>query len=303
MNGAPQKSEEWFKARIGVITGSRVGSIIGVNPYQTADDVLRDMVRETFGADKEFNGNAATNHGEKMEPVACAFYEEHTGNKVEETGIVFHDDYSWLGASPDGLIGIDGGLEIKCPYWAKAPYSVHEKPSYYAQCQHVMAVCDLEWMDFLCYISKDVFLLERLPRERNWFEVNLPKFERFHKRYLEIIYDECKAKPFLETELSLIRNMRSERMSDLYLEIKQMEKGITPLKEEFDVLKKELGEEFGSFQTGRIKVLRVEKKGAVDHTAIYKDFGVDGLLAAKGKTADDFRKSAIVSYNVTFIGE
>lgn len=298
-----QRSEEWFKARVGVITGSRVGSILGVNPYQSADDVLRDMVREHFGAEKEFTGNAATNHGEKMEPVALAFYEKHSGNSVEQTGIVFHEQYSWLGASPDGLIGIDGGLEIKCPYWAKTPYSVHEKPSYYAQCQHVMAVCDLDWMDFLCYINEDSFLLERIQRESDWLSTNLPKFEKFRARYLASISDESEAKRHLGSGEQHISDMRSERMSDLFLQIKDAEKAIAPLKEEFDALKKELGAEFGTFQTGRIKVTRVEKRGSVDHAAVYKAVGVEELLSKQGKSVDDYRKEPVVSFNVTAIEE
>lgn len=298
-----QRSEEWFKARVGVITGSRVGSILGVNPYQTADDVLRDMVREYFGAEKEFKGNAATNHGEKMEPVALSFYEKQSGNKVEQTGIVFHEKYEWLGASPDGLIGIDGGLEIKCPYWAKTPYSVHEKPSYYAQCQHVMAVCDLEWMDFLCYINEDSFLIERLHREHDWLSTNLSKLEKFRTRYLAAISDDSAANQHLSSGPQHVSDMRSERMSDLFIQIKEAEKAIAPLKDEFDTLKKELGTEFGSFQTGRIKVTRVEKRGSVNHSAIYKEVGVEKLLSEKGKSLDDYRKEAVVSFNVTAIEE
>lgn len=298
-----QRSEEWFKARVGVITGSRVGSILGVNPYQSADDVLRDMVREYFGAEKEFTGNVATNHGEKMEPVALSFYEKHTGNKVEQTGIVFHEEHKWLGASPDGLIGIDGGLEIKCPYWAKQPYSVHEKPSYYAQCQHVMAVCELDWMDFLCYISTESFLLERIQRDPEWLPTSMPKLEKFRSRYLSAIANPDEAKRHLDSGEQHISDMRSERMSDLFLQIKEAERAIAPLKEEFDALKKELGTEYGTFQTGRIKVTRVEKRGSVDHTKVYKDVGVDELLSKIGKSLDDYRKESVVSFNVTAIEE
>lgn len=298
-----QRSEEWFKARVGVITGSRVGAILGVNPYQKADDVLRDMVREHFGAEKEFTGNAATNHGERMEPVALAFYKAKSGNEVDEVGLVKHDKFDWLGASPDGLIGIDGGLEIKCPYWAKTPYSVHEKPSYFAQCQHVMEVCDIEWMDFLCYISEENFLLERLVRNREWFAEALPKLEAFHKRYTTTISNESEFSLHLDSGVRHVSDMRSERMSDLYLQIKEAEKEIAPLKDEFDVLKKELGEEYGTFQTGRVKVTRIEKRGSVNHTAVYKAVGVEDLLAKSGKSLDDFRKEAIVSFNVTAIEE
>jgi putative phage-type endonuclease len=293
-----QRSDEWFKARVGVITGSRVGGILGVNPFQKAEDVMRDMVREHFGADKEFTGNAATNHGERMEPVALAHYESVAGVTVTQTGIVKHDDYEWLGASPDGLIGLDGGLEIKCPYWAKKPYSVHEKPSYYAQCQHVMEVCDLQWMDFFCYIREDLYLLERLERNPTWFADNFPKLEAFHKKYLETIADESKAKVYLDTELAVVSNVRSELMSDLFLQIKEKEAEIAPLKEAYEALKKELGSEFGSFRTGRIEVLKVEKKGAVDHAAIYKAVDVDSLLAAKGKSVEAFRKDPVISYIV-----
>ena len=296
-----QRSDEWFKARVGVITGSRIGGILGVNPFQKTEDVMRDMVREHFGAAREFTGNAATNHGERMEPVALAFYESVAGVTVTQTGIVKHDDYDWLGASPDGLIGLDGGLEIKCPYWAKQPYSVHEKPSYYAQCQHVMEVCDLKWMDFFCYIREDLYLLERLERHPTWFTDNLPKLEAFRKKYLETIGDETKAKAYLDTELAVVSNVRTELMSDLFLEIKVKEAEIAPLKDAYEALKKELGSEFGSFQTGRIKVSKVEKKGAVDHAAIYKTVDVDSLLAAKGKTIDGFRKDPVISYIVKSI--
>ena len=293
-----QRSEEWFKARVGVITGSRVGAILGVNPYQKADDVLRDMVREHFGAEKEFTGNAATNHGERMEPVALAFYQSHTGNVVEETGLVKHDKHEFLGASPDGLIGIDGGLEIKCPYWAKRPYSVYEKPSYFAQCQHVMEVCDIEWMDFLCYIDDEQYLLERLPRDRDWFKEALPKLEAFHKRYIATISSESESAAHLDSGVRHVSDMRSERMSDLFLQIKEAEQAIAPLKEEFETLKKDLGKEYGTFQTGRVKLTRIEKRGSVDHSAVYKAIGAEGLLAAQGKVIDDFRKDAIVSFTV-----
>lgn len=298
-----QRSEEWFKARVGVVTGSRVGSILGVNPYQSTDDVLRDMVRERFGAEKEFKGNVATNHGERMEPVALAFYERTSGNRVEQTGLVKHDKHDWLGASPDGLIGIDGGLEIKCPYWAKALYSVHEKPSYYAQCQHVMEVCGLEWMDFLCYISDDLYLLERLPRDPDWFENALPKLERFHKKYLATIADESKASLYLDSGENFVSDMRSERMSDLFLQIRQMEASVRPLKEEFDKLKQELGKEHGSFQTGRVKVTKIEKRGNVNHKLVYQDVGVEALLEKIGKSLDDYRGDGIISFTVTEIEE
>ena len=296
-----QRSPEWFEARKGVITGSRVGSILGVNPYATAEDVLRDMVREHFGAEKEFTGNAATNHGERMEPIALACYERETRYTVAQTGFVKHEDYDWLGASPDGLVGLDGGLEIKCPYWAKEPYSVHDKPSYYAQCQHVMEVCDLEWMDFFCYINDDTFLMERVSRDRDWFAQQLPKLMQFRDRYLEIIGDPNLSSPYLADKVQSVKDIRTVRFTELYDLIRVAKGEIAPLEEEFDLLKKQLGSEYGTFQAGNLKVTRIEKKGSVDSKKLYKEIDVESLLSSKGKTLDDYRKEPVISFNVTLV--
>jgi putative phage-type endonuclease len=298
-----QRSKEWFEARVGVITGSRVGSILGVNPFQKEAEVLRSMVREFAGAESEFKGNAATDHGERMESVALAYYEKLTGNKVDQTGLVKHDEYDWLGASPDGLIGLDGGLEIKCPYWAKEPYSVHDKPSYFAQCQHVMEVCDLEWMDFFCYISEDVYLLERIERDRDWFENVFPKLEAFQANFRLVIADPESVKKFTTDAVASLDDPQAVRMAELYRLIQSNEIEISPLKKEFDALKKDLGGRHGSFITNGVKVNRVEKKGAVDNQSLYKDLDVDGLLSQRGKTIDDYRKEAVVSFVVTSVEE
>lgn len=114
-----QRSQEWHDARVGRITASRVPAILGYDPYRTADDVLREMVREYHGYPSEFTGNAATQWGIDNEDRARADYEGDTGNWVDEVGLVVHPEHDWLAASPDGLIGDDGYLEIKCPYSGK----------------------------------------------------------------------------------------------------------------------------------------------------------------------------------------
>lgn len=298
-----QRSDEWFKARVGVITGSRVGSILGVNPYATREDVLREMVREHFGAEKEFKGNAATSHGERMEPTALAFYEANAKVKVDQVGLVKHDEHEWLGASPDGLIGTDGGLEIKCPYWAKEPYSVFDKPSYYAQCQLIMEVCDIQWMDFLCYINADTFCIERVERDNQWFADALPKLQAFHSEYLSVVADGNLAAKYLESDQPVVSNERANRFAELYDLIKAAELEIQPLRDEYDSLKQALGKEYGSFRVGKIKVQRIEKRGSVDSKRLYKDIDLENLLSTKGVTLDDYRKEPVVSFNVSLIEE
>ena len=60
MNNVKQRSPEWFKARIGRLTGSNIGAALGLTPWKTPDDLIRQMVREYHGAEPEFVGNAAT---------------------------------------------------------------------------------------------------------------------------------------------------------------------------------------------------------------------------------------------------
>ena len=69
-----QRSEEWFKARKGKLTGSNIGAALGVNPWKTPEDLIRQMVREYHGAESEFTGNIATEHGTLHEPLAILDY-------------------------------------------------------------------------------------------------------------------------------------------------------------------------------------------------------------------------------------
>ena len=54
MNNIEQRSLEWFEARKGKLTGSNIGAALGINPWKTPDDLIRQMVREYHGAESEF---------------------------------------------------------------------------------------------------------------------------------------------------------------------------------------------------------------------------------------------------------
>src|SRR5690606_12583446 len=103
--------------RVGRITGSRVAAILGANPYQSRDDVLREMVRQYHGAEPEFSGNDATRHGERHEPDALALYESENGCMTHGGGeLVIHPQHDFLAVTPDGLVGENGMVECKAPY-------------------------------------------------------------------------------------------------------------------------------------------------------------------------------------------
>ena len=147
-----QRSPEWFAARKNRITGSAVGAILGLSPYSTPDDVMRRMVREKFDAPSEFTGNVATEWGVANEAGAIKEYEMETGVTVKPAG--FYTHMHWLGASPDGLVGEEGLIEVKCPYSLRHEKSpVPFKPlalqmHYYAQIQIQLFITGRPWCHF-----------------------------------------------------------------------------------------------------------------------------------------------------------
>ena len=131
-----QRSEEWFAARKGRVTASMVGAILGVSPNLSRAGAMRRMVRDAHGAEPEFTGNIATQYGENNEAGAIAEYQMETGRTVNPVGFVTRED--WAGCSPDGLIGDDGGLEVKCPFGKRKEGDLKpldDQPHYYAQVQ------------------------------------------------------------------------------------------------------------------------------------------------------------------------
>lgn len=187
-----QRTPEWYEARRGRITASMVGAILGHSPWMTREDAMRTMVRSWHNAPSEFTGNVATQYGEFHEEHALADYVMGTGNAVEKVGFITRDH--WAGASPDGLIGLVGGLEIKCPY--KFRYSkpedmpeavflpLEEQPHYYSQVQFSLWVCERAWWDFFQWSPFLEPKLERITPDSKWRSKNLPKLKEFYDEFL-----------------------------------------------------------------------------------------------------------------------
>lgn len=184
-----QRSEKWFKARRGRITASMVGAILGHAPYLTRDGAMRRMVRDWHGAPSEFEGNVATQHGTFHEDGARAEYEMETGNTVTEEGFVTRDE--WAGCSPDGLVGLVGGLEIKCPFSKRKMQEgdtfkpLADQPHYYDQVQFSLWVTQRAWWDFYQWAPGGFSKCERVLPDSAWRSRNLPKLKEFWQEYLE----------------------------------------------------------------------------------------------------------------------
>jgi len=195
-----QGTQEWFNARKGKITGSRVGAILGHSKFATRDDVMREMVREHYGKEKEFKGNVATDYGNRMESFARDAYINATGKQVDEVGFI---DEGIYGVSPDGVVIEDfalvEGVEIKCPY-NRLITVLPEQPSYYDQICLSLVVTHANKWAYFCYVSENEYHLEYVDKYEaiKWFDENRDDLESFYNEYLEYTEDENKAEKYLK---------------------------------------------------------------------------------------------------------
>ncbi len=171
-----QRTAEWYAARKGRITASLVGGLLDCAPYMSKDAAFRALVRSCHGLPDEFEGNIATDYGTNNEELAVKAYEIKTGNTVVPAGFLAWD--SWLGASPDGYIGDDGLIEIKCPFGKRKDEdpefaSIEDQPHYYAQIQIQMFVTGRKWCHFWQW-AMNGSRLETVEFSQDWMDENLP---------------------------------------------------------------------------------------------------------------------------------
>lgn len=115
-----QRSEAWFDARCGKLTGSRFADVMNVLKDGAPGANRRNLVtllavERLTGKTVETFQNDAMRRGTELEPEARAAFEAHTGELVEVVGFIPHPVLDYVGVSPDGLLGDDGMAEFKCP--------------------------------------------------------------------------------------------------------------------------------------------------------------------------------------------
>jgi putative phage-type endonuclease len=116
-----QRTDDWFAARLGKVTASRVADIMAKTKsgYSASrKNYMAELLCERLTGQKEDSFcSGAMQHGTDMEPQARMAYELDTGRSVQEVGFIDHPSIPMFGASPDGIMP-DRGLEIKCPQTA-----------------------------------------------------------------------------------------------------------------------------------------------------------------------------------------
>ena len=290
-----QRSEAWYEARKGLVTGSSVGAILNLDPYREPRDVLRQMVREHHKAQREFTGNVATEYGVSREPGAIIDFAMETGHTVRKIGFMAHDS-GWIGASPDGIVldGLDGLalLEVKCPYRMRDPEGgtqhkpLSEYPHYYAQMQVQMFCANAQRCYFWQWASHAT-QLDLVQRDNVWLTKHLPPLREFYELFLSEIDNPEHLKPIRkEVETTAVAKLLRE-----YDEVcDQLDFATTR--------KKEIIDELALAADGRDALLcgrpftRVEREGAVSYAQVVKKHcpGVD-LEPYRGKPTAYWRLS------------
>lgn len=157
---APQGSPEWFAARIGKVTASRIAAVMskgrGGDASRTRAAYMGELIAETLTGQpaSAFQGNADTERGTELEPDARAVYEVRHNVMVQPVGLVIHPRLERAGASPDGLVDTEGLLEIKCPRThAHLDYLLGQEPpaQYVPQMAWQCACTGRAWVDFASY--------------------------------------------------------------------------------------------------------------------------------------------------------
>jgi predicted phage-related endonuclease len=191
---APQRSGDWWAARLGRLTGSTADEMLAGGKGITRAKLLVKLVAEIITRISQDEGDTFTTpameHGKVTEPLAVGAYECETGNLVQSTGFLAHP-YLMAGCSLDGHVGDFAGiLELKCPHTTTHLGYLRDgrlPPSYVPQVTHNLWISGAEWCDFVSY---DPRLLDAYAGARLFIH-------RVHAKDLDIAGYEQKAKAFL----------------------------------------------------------------------------------------------------------
>ena len=182
-----QRSEDWYCARAGRITGSRFARAMAKRNSEAYLGLVAELAAERCAGRSQDGGyvNAAMRWGINHEASARRWYERQHSCRVSEIGFVVHRAHDFIGVSPDGLVGDDGLVEIKCPQmktFRRVMESRVMPPRYRWQVQGQLWVCGRDWLDFVCYYPPGQGIALRIERD-------VDDFDRLESRCIEVNRD------------------------------------------------------------------------------------------------------------------
>ena len=207
MSDMEQRSDAWFAARLGLVTASRVADVIAKTkkagePSASRSNYMAELITERLtGVPAERFQSAAMQWGTDQEDNARVAYEFYADASVEQVGFILHPRIQESGASPDGLVGSTGLVEIKAPNTATHIDTLLKDTvpgKYVTQMQWQMACTEREFCDFVSYdprlseemrlfvkrVERDDKAIAEMEREVEAFLAELAdKIEKLRARY------------------------------------------------------------------------------------------------------------------------
>ena len=165
-----------------------------------ADTFADELIMRMLGVDfSDGYTSYAMQRGTELEPEARLLYEKKNFVEVDKPGRFFHPEYDFVSGEPDGIVGNDGLIEIKCPkkkYHLANLRDAEQVSKYYSQMQGYMWITDRQWCDFVSYDPRFPegmkLAIERVERDQEtidlieersiefWEEIVTPKMKEFN---------------------------------------------------------------------------------------------------------------------------
>ena len=241
MQNEMQNTDAWHEARKGKVSASRAGSILGVDKRRSRDELMRQMVREYHGAEAEISPfvQGLFDHGKKTEAVAIAAIQVERGEFIEDAGFIHHPKIAWLGCSPDGLIGEDEGVEVKCPTThRKDIMDILGDEGYRCQCLLSLIVTGRSEWHFYAYRDGHLVSTTFTKKEAEiWFSEVYDELEKFYESLMAICSSEELSAEYLG---SPIVEREDDSWCDLTVNYREAVKDVERAKARLELCKSKL---------------------------------------------------------------
>lgn len=175
IHNCEQNSEEWHNLRLGRFTGSNFHIFLG-NSQTRTNEIFKKASERITGkkCDQDSFRSIHTDRGHELEAVARDAYFFETGNMVEEVGFIEFDDLT--GCSPDGLVGKDGMVEIKCVdnhTFVKIKNKNYINPMHKTQIQFCLMVANRKYFDYIVFnpnFGDKGLIIKRIERDEEYIK-------------------------------------------------------------------------------------------------------------------------------------
>ncbi|MBD9372806.1 YqaJ viral recombinase family protein [Rhizobium sp. ARZ01] len=183
-----QGEAEWFEARLGIPTASKFATVMAKGEGKTRSEYMRRLAGEILtGEPSETFANAHMERGKVMEDDARETYAFVEMAEIKRVGFIRNGN---KGASPDSLVGTNGGLEIK----TAMPHIQIDRlerdrlpPEHKAQVQGNLWLSEREWWDFVSYWPRLPMLTVRVYRDEDYIREMAGEIDRFNAELADLV--------------------------------------------------------------------------------------------------------------------